>query len=207
MVDPPYTSDQLEKFYSEVQPQITHTPDHLAEIDDMKALIAKVYPEFMGKKFLDICCRQGYAVMAAKQLGLDAAGIDSHDFFIDFAKDKIDANIFHHKTTTEYAHETRQQMDLIFSLESFCEQVDIESHTAGLSKLLAPGGKLYIQEPDGNSFWIPRKFTKWVFVDPPLNLNYISKKGMAALLKRHGLKIEKSLFFWGPFMRLVVTKA
>ena len=207
MIDPPFTKDELESFYNDVQPQITHTPDHEKEIGDMKAIITKITKDFSGKRFLDIYCRQGYAVMAAKQLGMDAHGIDSHEFFTEFSKSKIDAAIFDCKTPSEYAQETRLQIDLVFSMESFCEQTDLESHVAGIAKLLAPGGKLYIQEPDGNSFWIPRTFTRWVFVDPPLNLNYISKKGMKALLARHGLKIEKSLFTWGPFMRLIVTKA
>ena len=75
-----------------------------------------------------------------------------------------------------------------------------------MAKTIAVSGKIYIEEPDGNSFNVPKRFTDWEFVQPPLNFLYLSKKGIAKLLARHGLKIEKSYFVWAPFMRLIVTK-
>lgn len=206
LIDPPIVQDQLDAFYADVQPQITHVADVADTTERMRKILLKLGNDVAGKRFLDILCRHGYAVHAAKKLGMNAKGIDSHEFYASFAREKNGGpEIFDHKTALEYAN-TGAQADIIFSLESFCEQTDIEAHMAGIAKILAPGGKLYIQEPDGNSFWIPRTFANWIFVDPPLNLNFISKKGMKALLARHGLKIERSFFTWGPFMRLIASK-
>ena len=205
MTDPWPGPADLEKFFGDIQPEIVHLPDPLREIATIKTLLMKITPNFAGRRFLDISCRQGYATTAAKELGFQAKGIDPHDFFITFAKDKYDSNLFEHISVPEYAAR-KEQAEVIFSIESFCEQPDPDGYMAALSKILASGGVMYLQEPDGNSFHLPRRFSRWNFVDPPMNFSYISMDGMKALLDRHGLKIQKKFFVWGPFMRLIVVK-
>lgn len=206
LVQPALTQTELDQFFGDIQPDIVHLPNPTAEIMRMKNLIKKIAPSATGKRFLDISCRQGYAVVAAKELGFQQVkGIDSHAFFIDFAKDKYDASLFEHISLPGYALKG-QQADVIFSIESLCEQPDLEGYVASLSQILAPGGVIYLHEPDGNSWHLPRTFTRWAFVDPPLNFTYLSEIGLKTLLGRHGLKIEKKFFTWGPFMRLLVKK-
>jgi SAM-dependent methyltransferase len=205
LAEPWPPQEELDRFFGDIQPEIVHLPDPQGEISRIKKLLGKITPGFAGKRFLDISCRQGYAVVAAKELGFQAMGIDPHKFFIDFAKDKYDSHLFEHATAMDYAARGGQA-EVVFSIESFCEQTDPEGAMAALSKILAPGGTLYLQEPDGNNFSLPKNFARWDFVDPPLNFVYISKKGMEILLARHGLKIKQSLFTWGPFMRLIVVR-
>jgi SAM-dependent methyltransferase len=203
--DPFLTQADLNNFFGDIQPEIVHTPDPAAEIVDIKKMLGKITTNFSGRRFLDISCRQGYAVMAAKELGFQAHGIDPHDFFIAFAKDKYDPALFDHISVPDYAAKGGQA-EVIYANECFCEQPDPEAYMAALAKILAPGGKLYLREPDGNNFNLPKNFSNWSFVDPPLNFSYLSEKGMRALLARHGLKVEKKFFTWAPFMRLIVTR-
>lgn len=205
MTEPWVQQPDLNKFFGDVQPNITHLTNPEAQIAAMKKIILKIAPHVSIRRFLDISCRQGYGVMAAKELGFKAKGIDPHDFFITFAKDKYDADLFEHVSVPDYAA-SLAKADIIFSIESLCEQPDPDGYMAALSKILAPGGILYLQEPDGNHFMLPRKFAKWAFVDPPLNFSYLSKSGMRALLERHGLKIQKSFFSWKPFMKMIAVK-
>jgi SAM-dependent methyltransferase len=206
MVLPWLTPADLDKFFGDVQPSIVHLPDPQAAIAGMKKLIQKVTENYAGRRFLDISCRQGYAVMAAKELGFQQVkGIDPHDFFVSFAKDKYPADLFEHISVPEYAARG-EQAEVVFSIESFCEQTDPDAYMAALAKLIAPGGVLYLQEPDGNSIHLPRNFTRWRFADPPLNFVYLSEKGMESLLARHKLKVQKKFFTWGPFMRWIVVK-
>jgi len=79
MTEPWLTPADLDKFFGDVQPSIVHLPDPQAAIAGMKKLIRKITGDFAGRRFLDISCRQGYAVMAAKELGFQAKGIDPHD--------------------------------------------------------------------------------------------------------------------------------
>ncbi|MBI3441286.1 MAG: class I SAM-dependent methyltransferase [Proteobacteria bacterium] len=192
MVKPWIKQADLDKFFGDIQPEIVHLANPTARIWSLKKLIQKISPTVSGRRFLDVSCRQGYTVTAAKELGFQALGIDSHDFFIAFARDKFNADLFECVSMVEYA--TRlAQAEVIFSIESFCEQADPDAYMAALSKVLAPGGVLYLQEPDGNHFTLPRNFSRWAFVDPPLNFVYPSVKGMTALLDRHGFKIHRKL--------------
>ncbi len=199
------TPADLATFLGDIQPETVHLPDPQAEIARVKKLLEKVTGSFSGRRFLDVSCRQGYAVIAAKELGFQARGIDPHDFFVTFAKDKYDPLLFEHVSVQDYAAKG-EQAEFIYSIESFCEQPDPEGYMAALSKILAPKGQLYLQEPDGNNFNLPKNFANWNFVDPPLNFSYLSEKGMRLLLARHGLKVQKKLFTWGPFMRLIVVR-
>ncbi|MFH1157957.1 MAG: methyltransferase domain-containing protein [Pseudomonadota bacterium] len=205
MVRPWPTQADLNAFFGDIQPEIVHFPKPQAEIDNAGKILRKITGNFTGRRFLDASCHQGYAVMAAKKLGFQAKGIDSHDFFISFAKDKYDADLFEHVSVQDYAARG-EQAEIIFSVESLCEQIDPDGYMEALSKIIAPGGALYVQEPDGNSFHLPKKFADWDYIDPPVNFSWLSEKGMESLLARHGFKIRKKFFTWGPFMRLIAVK-
>lgn len=205
MVSPWIEQDELDQFFGDVQPEITHLPDPDAEIKTMVKNITAAAKGVSGKRFLDVSCRQGYGVMAAKQLGFDAKGIDSHDFMIRFAQKEYDATLFEHVSAVDYAA-TGVKADVVFSLESLCEQPDPESFVAALAALTAPGGVVYMEEPDGNNFNLPRIFTKWALVEPPLNFLYISKRGLLLLLKRHGFRVKKIFFSWAPMTRLIAVR-
>ena len=204
-VKPWPTQNDLDVFFGDIQPEIVHSPKPNIEIAKGEKLIRKITNDFSGRRFLDASCCQGYIVMAAKSLGFQTKGIDSHEFFITFAKSKYDADLFEHITVQDYAVRN-EQAEFIFVSESFCEQIDPEGYMEALSKILMPGGILYIQEPNGNSFHIPKNFSNWDYIDPPANFSWISEKGMESLLARHGLKIRKKFFTWGPFMRLIAVK-
>lgn len=200
------TTEALSQFYGEIQPEVVHIPNPQKEIASIKNLLAKHMPNAAGKRFLDVSSRQGYGVVAAKDMGFKAHGIDSHEFFIAFAKDKYDPALFELSTVQDYA--TRGlQADFIYVAEAFCEQPDPDGYAAALAKILAPGGKIYLHEPDGNHLRLPMSFTNWRFVYPPMNFSYLSGKGMRALLARHGLKVEKKYLTWAPFLRMVVSHA
>lgn len=198
------TQADIDKFFGDIQPEIVHAPNPKGQINGLKKLLQKLVPAPAGRRFLDVCTRQGYAVIAAKELGFQAHGIDSHDFCISFAKDKYDPHLFEHISVQDYAAKGGQA-DFIYVNEGFCEQTDPDGYAAALAKILTPGGQIYIHEPDGNHIRLPANFPRWSFVDPPLNFSYISKKGILILLARHGLKLQKKFFRWSPYMRLIVV--
>jgi 2-polyprenyl-3-methyl-5-hydroxy-6-metoxy-1,4-benzoquinol methylase len=208
MTDPWVTAQDLEAYYGDIQPEAVHLPNPEKVILSMSNRIKRVAAAvrgFSGKTFVDVTARQGYSVMAAKALGYDARGIDDHDFFVTFAKGKYGDGLFEHATVADYAA-SGGKADLVFAIEAFCEQTNPEEYLANLAKILNPRGILYIEEPDGNHYNVPRQFSSWPFVAPPANFLYISRKGMEKMLERHGLRIKKSYFTWFPFMKLVVVK-
>lgn len=204
--DPWPTQKEIDDLYGEIQPEAVHLPNPEREISHIKKLLTGMAVQHAGRRFLDVSCRHGYGVMAAKELGFQKVhGIDSHGFYISFAKDRYPAELFEHVTLQEYAARG-EQAEVIYAADSFCEQVDPDGYMAALAKTLTPGGSLYIHEPDGNHFRLPRKFDRWAAVEPPLFFSFLSVRGMEILLKRHGLKIQKKFFCWSPVMRLLVSK-
>jgi hypothetical protein len=206
MVDPWMTQDELDAYFGQVQPQITHLPDPDEEIKRMEDRLRKVVRDPQGKKFVDVAARQGYGVQAARAANMTAIGIDSHDFFAKFAQDIYGPDNFKHVSLQDYAASDPPKADIVFAIETFCEQADLEGFTAGLARLVAPGGSIYIEEVDGNNFNLPRNFTEWSYVEPPLNFVYLSKRGLTSLLNRHGLHVQKMFFTWQPIMRLIAAK-
>lgn len=207
MARPWVTQEQLDKFFGEVQPTATHLAEPDIEISITESLIRKTCPgEPKGKRFLDIANRQGYGVMAAKRLGMEPLGISPHDFFTKFAQEVYAPDLFKHISVQDYAASDPPKVDFILAQETFTEQPDPESYMAAVARLLAPGGVMYVEEADGNSFNLPKRFAEWGYVEPPLNFVYYSKKGLTALLNRHGLAVQKMFFTWKPMMRMVVVK-
>lgn len=228
------TVQSLEQFFAEIEPQAVHRPSPAGEIarakqnllqlkglsgpslwDYLKDLIQrkllkKPLPKksapspFTSLRFLDAGSRQGYATVGAKELGFaDAHGIDSHEFFVTFAKSRYDSALFEQATLQEYAARGREA-DIVYSVENISEQVDPDAWAAALKRVLAAGGKAYLQEPDGNHWRLPPHFPAWNFIDPPFNFLYISAEGLKALLARHGLRIEKRFSSWTPVQRVIV---
>ena len=144
--------------------------------------------------------------MAARNLGMEPLGISSHDFFVKFAQEVYAPDLFKHISLQDYAASDPPKADFILAQETFSEQPDIEGYMAALSRVLAPNGVIYIEEADGNSFNLPKRFAEWAYVEPPLNFVYYSKKGLTAALNRHGLAVQKMFFTWKPMMRMVVGK-
>lgn len=207
MTKPWVTQENLDKFFGDVQPITNHLSEPDMEIGFIESLISRAYPgDVAGKRFLDISSRQGYAVMAAKNLNMVPFGISPHEFFSKFAQEVYAPELFKHISLQDYAASDPPKADFILSQESFTEQPEIESYAAALSRVLAPNGVIYIEEADGNSFNLPKRFYEWAYVEPPLNFAWYSKKGLTAVLNRHGLAVQKMFFTWKPMMRMVVVK-
>lgn len=204
MVRPWMTSEIREKYFGETEPQITHTPSPESDILRRKRMIEKAMPQPAGKKFLDICSQNGYAVMAAKELGMDAHGIDEHEFFVDFARSKYGEDVFDNISAKDFAETHAGQFDFIICLEAFSLQINPDELAAALAKLLAPGGTIYIEEPDGNHWNLPGRFVLWPVAYPPINFVYPSKRGLINLLKRHNLVVTQQFWSWYPFSKFVV---
>lgn len=204
MVRPWMTDEKREQYFGEIEPQITHTPNPDRDIELRKKIIQRVMPNPSGKKFLDICSQNGYTVIAAKQLGMQSYGIDEHEFFVEFARSRYGEELFENTSAKEFAETHAGEYDFIYALEAFSLQTHPDELAAAMAKLLKPGGIIYIEEPDGNHWNLPGKFTVWPVVFPPINFVYLSRKGLIGLLKRHGLAVAKQFWSWYPFSKFIV---
>jgi SAM-dependent methyltransferase len=204
--DPAVTAGQLDDFYAQVAPVITHEPKHEKAISRIAKSIAKYETAPSGKIFLDINCNQGYGVAAARSLGFSSCtGITPYAFYADFARASYGEGDFLHVSAADYAAQGRT-FDFILCTAGFCQAPDPAALATAITKMLKPGGMAYIDEPNGNSMWLPGKFSKWDFAQPPFNFIYPSFEGLKGLLKRNGLAVEKRRINLGPYMQMTVRK-
>lgn len=204
LADPWPTDEALEKYYGDIQPEAVHAQNPQAEIDTAAKILGKTLPQpAAGKnRLLDINAQRGYAVVAAQKLGWKATGLNAQEFLHRFAVANYGEQNFIHSDVISYAAQSGEKYDVIITASAFTEARDLDAFTTALTTLLAPGGVIFIEEPDGNHFNTPRDFAGWAMVEPPVTCATLSKKGLTKLLARHGLGFKKIFFTWlRPFVR------
>jgi len=147
----------------------------------------KHIPFTKGQRFLDVGCNAGFGVAAALQLGLDAYGIDIDRESIEAAKSWLPEDRFDVSSAEQYAA-SGKKADIIYSSEVIEHMIDPGSFVAALSRILEPGGRLYLTCPDAGHIRRPLRFTAWKEVKPPEHLVFFTRKGLRALFGRHGFE-------------------
>lgn len=204
-VEPFPTAEQLEEFYAEYNPQVDYAARKDKNIEQAKKRIERLVRLTKGKRFLDVGCKYGFSVYVAKTFKLQPMGIDRDEKAIETAKKLFGDEFFEKISVTDYA-EQGHQADIVYSSDDIETVADPDAFMEAVSRILAPGGVLYLTTPDGNHFMIPQDFTRWDAVMPPLNLVYFSKQGIQTLLERHGFTVKKFFFNLSPGIRLIATR-
>jgi SAM-dependent methyltransferase len=158
-----------------------------------------------GKRFLDVGCNAGYVVEAARQLGLEAHGIDIDAGSVQAAKDAYKATF--EVIPVEERAKRGDKFDMIYTSEVLEHVRDPDGFIAAIGQLLSPRGVLYVTAPDGAHFRTPKDFLSWDKVFPPEHLTYFSRKGVTALLARHGFAVEKFQIAFKPGLKLFARSA
>ncbi len=84
-----------------------------------------------------------------------------------------------------------QKFDLLI-LNQVLEHLDDPGQVvAGLASRLAPGGKLIVGVPNFGSWQARFSGAKWFHLDPPRHLHHFSLSSLGALMRNHGLEIER----------------
>ena len=208
LTDPWPTQETLDKYYGDIQPEAVHAANPEALITNATKILGKSLPEPVAGKdmLLDINAQRGYNTAAARKLGWKAVGLNAQEFLHRFASENYGGNNFVHSDLIAFAAQTTDKFNVIIAINAFSETRQLDAFTAALASLLAPGGMIYLEEPDGNHFNTPRDFAGWAMVEPPITSVILSKKGLSKLLARHGLVIKHAFFTWlRPFVRAQIV--
>ncbi len=204
-VDPFPTPEELTAFYQSYKGTTNYRAKEASKIKRASRRIAYLREMTPGKVFLDVGCNYGFTVKAALALGLDAKGIDIDDTAVKASRESF-GDHFQTIAVQDYANQGHKA-DIIYTSEVIEHVPDPDTFVAAISKLLAPGGVVYITTPEANHWRVPRNFLKWDAVMPPEHITYFTRLGMTRLLNAHDLTVEQFFFSWKPGMRLVARKA
>ena len=115
-VDPWPTEKELVEFYQSYEGTTDYTAKRDKKIERSKKRIARLKRMTSRKKFLDIGCNYGFAVEAARQLGLDAHGIDIDATAVKSAQTNFGEKSYSVTSVQDYA-ELGKKVDILYTSE------------------------------------------------------------------------------------------
>lgn len=205
-VDPFPTAEQLAAFYLGYKGTSDYTTKKTSKVKRAKRRIKNLLRFTTGKRFLDIGCNYGFSVKAAQDLGLDAFGIDIDETAVTASRAMFGEKCFETISVQDYAARGGKA-DIIYTSEVIEHVPDPDTFVKAIADILSQGGILYLTTPDSGHWHVPGKFPDWDQVMPPEHLTLFTRRGMAGLLKKHGLQVEKFFFAFKPGMQLIARKA
>ena len=169
-----------------------------SKIDNARNLVERAERVRRGKgRLLDVGVGRGEILLAAKQLGWDAEGVEPSEQFADYAEEKTGAPIW--RMPIEQADIPENSFDVIILAAVLEHLYDPDAVIAKIAALLKTGGVLYVDVPNekglyfrvGNLYQKIRRRDWCVNLAPtfsPYHLFGFNLKALHRLLKKHGLQ-------------------
>lgn len=205
MVHPLPTGAELAAFYESYVGTTDYTKKRTRKLARSLRRIRKLMRKVRGKQFLDVGCNYGFAVAAARQLGLDAHGIDIDGTAVAASVQQFGPH-YEQRSIEDYAA-SGAKADMVYTSEVIEHTLDPNSFARALGTILRPGGALYLTTPDGGHWRVPKDFPQWEQVIPPEHLLYFTARGMKQMLERHGFTQVKFKPTLKPGMRVTARRA
>ncbi|MEX1667976.1 class I SAM-dependent methyltransferase [Zhongshania guokunii] len=158
-----------------------------------------------GKRFIDIGCNAGFAVEAARSLGLDALGIDLDNASIDFARRQYPLAKFQTIAAENLASQG-ESFDIIYCCEVIEHLANPHTFLDALYAMLNDGGVLFLTTPDIAHFSVKRNLLEWTAIRPPEHLLYFAKASLKQLLEAHQFSKVNFRPNFKPTLKVVAQK-
>ncbi len=204
-VDPIPSNEDLNTFYQNYHKTSQYTGKLASKQRRARKRIKSIRKLAQGKSFVDIGCNAGFAVEAARTLGLDAYGIDLDHTAIDYAREYFPQATFDAMSIQELAA-TDKTFDIIYCSEVIEHLPELGSFVDALFNILRKDGVLFLTTPDIAHYAIKKDRLDWDAVRPPEHLFYFSKKSLGQLLDAHGFKRVKFKFNFKPTLKVIIQK-
>lgn len=183
-VHPMPAADELLRYYQDYHKTPQYTRKLKSKQRRAKKRIWSLRRLAPGKKFLDIGCNAGFAVEAARNLGLEACGIDLDEASVKFARQHYPMGDFR-MISAEALATSDERFDIIYCCEVIEHLADPHSFVSALYSLLNTGGVLFLTTPDIAHFSVQQNVLGWTAVRPPEHLLYFSRLSLQQLLASH----------------------
>lgn len=203
-VDPFPTADELIAYYQAYEGSRLYKPKEAKKIRRAAGRIRRAKKYIKARSFLDVGCNCGFTVKAALNEGLAARGIDVDAEAVKYAAEAYGPH-FNAISVEDYAAQGNKA-DIVYTSEVIEHVPNPDTFVKAIADILPTGGILYLTTPQGNHWSYPKDISNVKTVHPPSHITYFSKKGIALLLEKHGIKVEKFFFSLKPGIRLIARK-
>ncbi|MCG2633415.1 MAG: class I SAM-dependent methyltransferase [Gammaproteobacteria bacterium] len=204
-VNPMPDDTDLNRFYQNYHKTSQYTGKLESKQRRARRRIKKIAKYTPGKLFVDIGCNAGFAVEAARNLGLDAYGIDVDENSIRCAREIYPQASFDAMSVQDLAA-SGKSFDIIYCSEVIEHLSKVDDFVDSLHKILKDDGVLFLTTPDISHFSVIKDPLIWDAVRPPEHLLYFSKNSLEKLLKSHGFSRARSSWNFKPTLKMVVRK-
>ena len=157
-------------------------------------------------RWLDVGCSVGLVVMAANESGFDGYGVDVEAWGVNYARNQLGLSNIRRGFL-----EDQNYPDNFFSVISLYDVIehvtDLNVLVQELKRILAADGIIDIITPDINHWRVPRDLASWNEIKPSEHLYYFSRRTLARLLQKHGLRIVQTRFHFKPSLRVYAGHA
>lgn len=159
----------------------------------------------LAKTILDIGSGYGFFLEEAEKRGINALGIEPSDYlFKESKKRKLTVS---HQNLKEFIKANKNERYDLVTLIHVIEHVnDPKKMLVKLSELLLPGGILYVETPNMNSFLFAFEKSNYTFLLVPDHLWLFSKKSFQFIMPTY-LKIVDSLTYSYPEHLMGIIKS
>jgi 2-polyprenyl-3-methyl-5-hydroxy-6-metoxy-1,4-benzoquinol methylase len=198
----------LDELYSVTDGYFDAHPEQEEKTRQRGELIQQLEALTPGRRLLDVGAGLGETVAAACRRGWDAWGIESARSFVDKAEQLVPGRVFHGEIQNAPPRLTERLYDVIVLAAVLEHLHDPATVLHAVSRLLAPGGVLYVDVPNevglyftmGN-LWMRLRGRDWVVNLAPTFSPYhvfgFSRRSLTSMLQRHGLEPEVWRFYPG----------
>lgn len=155
-------------------------------------------PRFVpGGKALEVGCGSGYALNVLKRLGWEVNGIEMSQKASQAAKENYDIDVFCGEIAdAPFERESFDYVHLSHVIEHLTDPVEELKNIAALMK---PGGIIYIEAPNIDSYGQHKSGKHWLHWDSPRHLYGFSPATIRKTVEKADLKIEKLTTLLGNF--------
>lgn len=205
LVAPFPSQEELNKIYEDYEMNMGYRPKRDKKIARSTKRLKSFVAKGPGKRLIDVGCNMGYTVAAGQNLGLEAYGIDVDSGSIAEAKKEFGEDNFDCIDVRDFAKKG-EKFDLIYTSEVIEHVADPEGFVEALAEIANPGAVIYLTTPDAKHFAVPRDFTSWENVKPPIHILYFTRRGLTKLFETRGFGDIRFRFNMKPGIRMLAKR-
>lgn len=192
------TSEVLDAFYTSEYFRRTEDDGHgysdyrsMAEINArrMWSHLKKYSPldKVSQKKVLDVGCATGGFLAEAKQDGWECLGVELSQYAVDVARNEFGLEVLQGDVFLPDLE--NGQFGLITMWHVLEHLIDPVATLQKARELLAPGGLMFVELPNWDSFGRVLKGSAWKQIKPPEHINYLTPRSLRVAAERASIEV------------------
>src|SRR5687767_5492029 len=156
--------------------------------------VALVADRVTEKRSLDIGTGRGYLPAVMKRLGWDAHGVEISPDVAQHARRRFGVDVFTGTIEQYVASSLKQTFPLVTAIDVIEHVPSPRSFVAAIAQVVAPGGRVIVDTPNGAARNIESKRLEWGGFNP-FHIYLFSVENLSRLLERSGLTIERAFSY------------